>query len=217
VIVLAILSGLGLRRFVLGLFAAVAALWLAVAFTPLDRAFADGLPRVDPLRPADAIYVLASDVHSDGDLSAESLARLDAGLELVGSGPAPGLARGDLAPPAGRYVDAAHNHLDAFHLETEVIGLGPVNTTREEGLRVAALFRERGWHRVVLVTSPVHSRRAAGVFEALGLEVISAPTREAKYDLEGLDSSDDRLRAFPDILHERLGLWIYRRRGWVDP
>src|SRR5262249_51410477 len=118
---------------------------------------------------------------------------------------------------AARYVDAAHNHLDAFHLETEVIGLGPVNTTREEGLRVAALFRERGWHRVVLVTSPVHSRRAAGVFEALGLEVISAPTREAKYDLEGLDSSDDRLRAFPDILHERLGLWIYRRRGWVDP
>jgi len=67
------------------------------------------------------------------------------------------------------------------------------------------------------VTSPVHSRRAAAVFEAQGIQVISAPTREAKYDIDELEGFDDRLRAFTDILHERLGLWIYRRRGWVDP
>jgi uncharacterized SAM-binding protein YcdF (DUF218 family) len=217
VVVAAILCGLGLRRVVLGLLAAVAALWLAVAFTPLDRALVDGLPRIDPLRPADAIYVLASDVQPDGDLTTESMARLVHGLELVGAGLAPRLLLGELAPPHGRYADAARRLLDAYHLQTEVIGLGPVTTTREEGLRVAELFRERGWHRVLLVTSSVHSRRAAGVFEAEGLEVVSAPTREAKYDLEELASSDERLRAFPAILHERLGIWIYRRRGWVNP
>lgn len=217
VIVLAILCGLGLRRIVDGLLVAFAALWLAVAFTPLTHVLAKDLPRVDEPRPADAIYVLASDIQEDGDLTTESLARLDRALELVGYGLAPRLLVGEIEPPAGRYADAAHRLLDAYHLKTEVIGVGPVATTREEGVRVAALFRERGWHRVIVVTSPAHSRRAAAVFEAQGLEVLSWPTREAKYDLETLETTGDRLRAFPDILHERLGLWIYRRRGWVDP
>ncbi len=217
VVVLAVLCGLGLRRLVVAMLVAVGALWLTVAFTPLDRALVDGWPRVDPLRPADAIYVLASDIQGDGDLTTESQARLVRALEYVAQGLAPRLVVGELDRPVPRYAAAARRLVDAYHLKTEVIGVGPVTSTRDEGLRVGALFRERGWHTLIVVTSPVHSRRAAAVFEAQGIQVISAPTREAKYDIDELEGFDDRLRAFTDILHERLGLWIYRRRGWVDP
>jgi uncharacterized SAM-binding protein YcdF (DUF218 family) len=217
VIVGAVLCGLGLRVLVLALFLGAVALWTAVAFTPLDRALADGLPRADPLGPADVIYVLASDVQPDGDLTSESLSRLTHGLELAGQGLAQRIVVGELPAPHGRFAEAARRYIAELHLGIEVLSVGPVTTTHDEGVLVAELFRQHGWRRVLLVTSPFHSRRAAAVFEAAGLEVVSAPTREGKYNVEALATADERLRAFSDILHERLGSWIYRRRGWVSP
>lgn len=198
-------------------FAALALLWLAVALTPLDRFLADGLPREDTVGPADVVYVLASDVQPDGDVSMEGTARLVHGLELIGRGLAPRLIVGELQPPHGRYAATARRLLDAYHLTAELQAIGPVATTRDEAVKLAALARAEGWKRVLLVTAQLHSRRAAAVFEAQGLEVVSSPSREARFDLEDLSAPDNRLRAFPDILHERLGIWIYRRRGWLNP
>jgi len=211
-----LLSAVRLQVVLTSLLGLLAALWLAVAFTPLDRALADGLPRVDALGPADAIYVLASDVQPDGDLTVEALARLVHGIELAGQALAPRLVVGELPRPHGRYADSARRFLDELHLPTELLTVGPVGTTHDEAVLLGELFKKNGWRRVLLVTSPLHSRRAAAVFEAQGLTVVSAPTREAKYDLETLSSPDERLRAFPEIVHEELGIWVYRRRGWLD-
>jgi hypothetical protein len=49
------------------------------------------------------------------------------------------------------------------------------------------------------------------------LEVISSPSTETQYDFEMLTRPDDRLRALAPVLHERLGLYVYRRRGWIAP
>jgi hypothetical protein len=38
---------------------------------------------------------------------------------------------------------------------------------------------------------------------------------ERSFDLETLDQPDDKLRAFSSIMHEKLGIWIYTRRGWL--
>jgi hypothetical protein len=38
---------------------------------------------------------------------------------------------------------------------------------------------------------------------------------ETRFDLETLDRADDRLIAFGSLIHERVGLWVYRRRGWI--
>ena len=35
------------------------------------------------------------------------------------------------------------------------------------------------------------------------------------HDVSTLPHADDRIRAFGAALHERVGLWIYRLRGWV--
>jgi uncharacterized SAM-binding protein YcdF (DUF218 family) len=69
--------------------------------------------------------------------------------------------------------------------------------------------------RVLAVTSPTHTRRAAATLEKQGLAVISVPSIETNFDLERLRHPGDRRRAFGAIAHERLGLVVYRRRGWI--
>ena len=81
---------------------------------------------------------------------------------------------------------------------------------------MARLFRERGWRKLLLVTSPTHSRRAAATFEREGVSVVSSPSMETRFDLENLTRTDDRLFAFGAVLHERVGLGVYRWRGWID-
>ena len=53
------------------------------------------------------------------------------------------------------------------------------------------------------------------LLEAQGLEVMATPSRETRFDLENLDRPEERLLAFGAIIHERLGLFVYRRRGWI--
>jgi len=86
---------------------------------------------------------------------------------------------------------------------------------RTEAVAVARLLRERGWKRVLAVTSPLHSRRAAASLEAQGIEVASCPSMEPRFDVNALRPGGDRLEAFGHALHERLGLFVYRRRGWI--
>jgi uncharacterized SAM-binding protein YcdF (DUF218 family) len=213
----ALLGAARLRPLLVGALAALALLWLVVAWTPLTRALAAGLTRRDEPAPADAVYVLASAVRQNGDLSAEALARLVHGLELVHDGLAPRLILSELDPPANHYAEGAARIMRRFGIATELVAVGPVHTTHDEAVLVGKLCRERGLTRLLLVTSPYHSRRAAAAFEAEGLTVISSPSMEPRYDVDFLEHPDDRLRAFADIVHERLGAWIYARRGWLRP
>ena len=79
----------------------------------------------------------------------------------------------------------------------------------------AEYLKKRGLKRIIVATSPTHTFRGAALLEAQGLEVMAAPARETRFDLENLDKSEERLFAFGTIIHERLGIWVYRRRGWI--
>jgi hypothetical protein len=39
---------------------------------------------------------------------------------------------------------------------------------------------------------------------------------ETRFDLEAFDTWGDRLAAFRSLLHERIGLWLYARKGWIQ-
>jgi uncharacterized SAM-binding protein YcdF (DUF218 family) len=80
---------------------------------------------------------------------------------------------------------------------------------------VAALARREGWRRVIVVTDPFHSRRAAGALRREGLKVRSVPCGHGEYRSERLDSPDDRIEAFRDWLHETMAIRYYRSRGWL--
>ena len=45
--------------------------------------------------------------------------------------------------------------------------------------------------------------------------VVRVPAVETRFDLETLDRPLERIALFSQVLHERLGTWIYRRRGWM--
>jgi uncharacterized SAM-binding protein YcdF (DUF218 family) len=196
----------------------LAALWLLVAFSPLCLWLARPLVRADALRPADAIFVLSSNVQVDDDPSPSALARATRGLELFGAGLAPWLYLSELPPPAGsfrRYLRESARRIGLPHPEA-ILDVGLVGNTRDEAVRVAALFRDKGWRRLLLVTSPTHTRRAAAAFERAGVpEVVAVPAVETWYDVERLRRSDERIESFGASVHEWIGLYVYGRRGWI--
>jgi hypothetical protein len=118
-------------------------------------------------------------------------------------------------PPSPSHARLARETAALLGLRVEVLSVGPVRNTRDEANMLADLCRERGWKRVVLVTSPLHSLRGALALEGQGLEVASVPAAETRYDLESLDRPGERLIAFADALHERAGLLYYRFRGYL--
>lgn len=194
-----------------------AALGLLVVLTPLSRWLAHGLIRRDPPRSADLVFVFSSRIQNDGELTSVSMARLVHGLELLGEGLAPRICLSEIEGPGKSYTAPARALMDNLGLHQEVVTIGPVWNTHDEALGFARVCHTRGWHRVLAVTSPYHSRRACAALEAQGLEVVSSPCSETLYDLENLERVDDRLLAFQAALHERLGLWAYSQRGWIRP
>jgi uncharacterized SAM-binding protein YcdF (DUF218 family) len=205
-----------LRRLAGVVVALLALLWLAVSFTPVTSWLAEGLVRRDPVEAADAVFVFASRVQEDGDPTTDAMSRLLKGVELVAAGRAPRLLVSEVAPPSGPYAPLARAWLDAFARSGEVVSVGRIVNTHEEAVAVAKMCRERGWRRVLAVSSPTHTRRAAAALEKEGLVVFAVPSVETRFDLERLNWPGDRREAFAAIAHERLGLVVYRRRGWIE-
>lgn len=105
----------------------------------------------------------------------------------------------------------------------EVISLGGCKNTRHEAEKVSRLAQERGWKRVLLVTSASHMRRAAGVFRTTtGLEIVPVPSAFlTSVSVVTTDSLDliPRSGGFGKIdgfLHEQIGWRVYRWRGWIS-
>jgi uncharacterized SAM-binding protein YcdF (DUF218 family) len=203
-----------LRRLAAVATALLAALWLVVSFTPLTQVLRDDLVRRDEPRTADAVFVFGSRVQVDGEPTSEAMSRLLKGLQLVSEGRAARLIVSE-QPKGGRYAPIAREWTRVFAPKVEVLAVGLIRNTHEEAVAVSALCAQHGWKRVIAVSSPVHMRRAAGALEKEGLEVVAVPAVETRYDLETLDEPGDRRRAFGSILHERLGLAVYARRGWI--
>jgi uncharacterized SAM-binding protein YcdF (DUF218 family) len=191
-------------------------LWLAVSFTALTSWLADGLVRRDRVEAADAVFVFASRVQEDGDPTSDAMSRLLKGVELLAAGHAPRLLVSEVPPPAGSYAPLARAWVAAFGGRGEVVSVGRIRSTRDEAVAVARLCRERGWTRVLAVTSPTHTRRAAAALEKEGLRVFAVPSVETRFDLERLHRPGDRRESFGAVAHERVGLFVYRRRGWIE-
>jgi uncharacterized SAM-binding protein YcdF (DUF218 family) len=208
----ALLWNTRLRQWVAAGAGVLVVLWCVVAFTPLSSWLADGLRRQDPVESADAVLVLAAGRRADGS---GALTRLLHGVELLAEGRAPKLVVTDAGPTDPSYAEEARSLMARLGLKQELQVLPPAKNTRQEALALADLYRKQSWKRVLVVTSPAHSRRAAAALEHEGVDVISSPSREMRFNFQALESWSDRLRAFGTLIHERLGLWVYDRRGWL--
>lgn len=186
-----------------------------VCYTPLVSALVGGSSRADRLRRVEAVVVLAANIWDDGTPSGVSQGRLIRGYELLRESHARELVLTRLAPPKQSYQPAVRRQLRTLGIDAPVHEVGPVSNTRDEAVAVRELALDRGWSQVILVTDPIHMRRAAAAFEKIGVRVLRAPCAEGDYDLGSLRGPSDRLQAFRDWAHETVGYQTYRLRGWI--
>lgn len=198
----------------------IAALALAITYTPLVSVLAKPLVRRDsvPSR-VDAIATLSSGVTPGGQMRSATLDRLLSGLALAREGKAPavlvseerrsyrGLAVSDSADL--RQVVAS------FNTPVEVIFIDSVFTTRTEALRMRQVAWPRGWRTIAVVTSPLHSRRACATFEAVGFKVVCVPALSREHVVPDALTPQDRLRTFRSWLYETFAAATYRSNGWI--
>lgn len=221
----ALLGLAGAERALRAAAATLALLLVLVTSLPFAAAVAPSLvrrdrPTADSGAAVDAVAVLSSGVGDDGMIQGEGVDRLLAGLALARRTGRP-LVISVVRP---RHRPGVSSLPDQERL-VALAGVGDrlwtvdsVGTTHDEAVRMAALARAHGWHRVALVTSPAHTRRACATFERAGLAVVCtpAPARDAAWGGPNpLRAPDDRLRVTASWLYEQLGWLVYRHRGWV--
>ena len=192
------------------LLAAVLVVLAAAAYRPALRFVGRALVVEDALAPADAVVIMAGGIPS----------REATAAGLYGQGWAPRVVlSNDFTPDRVRALIA----LGARHLDYQgesrlvlekhgvppdaIVALSlPVKTTEAELRVVAETARARGWRRVILVTSPLHSRRVKLLWarEASGgVEGLIALVKEEAIPGDGWWRKRRQAEA---ILHEYLGL-----------
>lgn len=192
----------------------VAALVLAalaiVAHAPALRLMGRALVVEDPLTRADAIVVVAGGTPDREEVAAR-LYREGLAPEVVLSNQfTPDRVRNLIALGARHldYQGEARVALEQHGVPSQVIVAlpTPVKTTEAELRIVGEAARARGWRRVILVTSPQHSRRVKLVWSReapAGIEGLVRVVAEDKF----LDGDWWRKRRQTEaVLHEYLGL-----------
>lgn len=99
--------------------------------------------------------------------------------------------------------------------EQILIAPGTVTTTSEEALAVRQLAEQQGWHALIVVTDPFHTRRARlcfrEAFRGSGVTVAVRAAEGSSYDPETWWKSADGLRAtWTEYLKLALHLVGYR-------
>ena len=216
------LGWFGRLRWPLTLCGATFALLFVVQWLPWPASLARGMVRTDslPATGVDAIVVLSASMTDDGTLSPTAASRLLEGARLYRAGVAPRLAVSRIVrfDGADRPFDSDQSQLallQAAGVAPELKVLSPVENTHVEAVRMTEWAQPKGWRRIVVVTSPIHTRRACAAFEAQGFEVTCRPSPEREFSLRVMGAGSDRSRAFGQWLYEFLGWWEYRARGWV--
>jgi uncharacterized SAM-binding protein YcdF (DUF218 family) len=101
-----------------------------------------------------------------------------------------------------------------------VTNLGVCINTHDEAIAFRILAQDQGWLKVVLVTSALHMRRSVALFKKQGIDIVPVA---ADFQVQGV-SQDLQFSLFPRqhrlflmtlYLHEKIGWWVYRARGWV--
>ena len=191
-----------------------------VAYTPIMRWPTRALVRSDATGDpgVQAIVVLSGGITADGYLKEPGLDRLLTGASLVRQGVADTLilSRERLGRGASRVTSEADQErvLGLLAPPPRVLVVDSVHSTHDEAVRMAALVRARGISRVVVVTSPLHTRRACATFAKVGFRVTCVASESRDVALQRLPLAD-RVRAFRLALYELTALALYRARGWI--
>ena len=200
------------RPFLTALLVVLALLALvAVAHRPLLRAAGHALVVNEPAPPADAIVVVAG-----GTPGREARAAV---LFQAGGAPRVLVSRQFVPERVQTLIAMGIRPLD-FQGESvlvlEKLGVPrdaivtldqPVEITETELRQVVAAAKARGWHRVTLVTSGLHTRRVRLIWRREAAGAIVAGIVAAPDECSSADGWWRRRRCSEGVLHEYLGLF----------
>lgn len=191
---------------------------------PLLATLEERFPDSSGCPEAGFIVVLGGGVNSQatrvddyGAMSAATLARISAGLDLLKSYPETRI----IVSGGGRAAISEASMMQSFLLQAGIAGnriVAESNSanTRENAREVARLFEELSYTgQAMLVSSAVHLPRAAGDFVAQGVEVCAVPVdrlRIKRVPFWALMPQISALRKFDFWLHEVTALTVYRFR-----
>ena len=119
-------------------------------------------------------------------------------------------------------ADAVHAYLtEVKAVSIPMVSLGLCKDTHDEALKMFALAQERGWRKVLLVTSANHMPRSVSTFTKAGIQVIPVPCNyhssfSQEVDVDWLHLPQPTGFAnFHLWFHEAVGTLVYRWRGWL--
>ena len=193
----------------------ILALYLLLFYTPALWLLAAPLRVTVPPQQADAIVVFGGGVGESGNRGGGYEERVRQAVDLYQAG------------FANRLI-LSSGFVYAFR-EAEIMralatseGIPSSNTvletraasTRENVMFVYDILQERGWNRILLVSSPYHMRRATLTWEKLAPEVVVIPTpsNRSRYYAHTFGASIEQVRG---IGREYAALAYYWIQGWV--
>lgn len=159
----------------------------------------------DMLRHADALVPLAGDparVVAAAQLFRQGYAR----WFIVTSMPDPGTATWH------GYADKVVGKARTLHVPGDAILIAPgaVTTTYDEAIVLRRVMQAQGWHSLLVVTSPSHTRRARMIFQAVfantGITIMVHPIADQSYTAESWWKSTGGIQ---QALSEYLKLALY--------
>jgi uncharacterized SAM-binding protein YcdF (DUF218 family) len=198
---------------------------VARAERPQARTDIDSLPEADVVVALGGGYCV-----SEHDMFGFALgaggSRVLTALELVRRGKAKALVLGGNVPPAGKPGVVASSLVQGWVLASgmttvTVANLGLCANTHDEALRFKELSAQCGWRKVILVTSALHIPRSVSAFAAQGIAVVPVACDFQAYGVPPVQGDfspfprQHRLFLLALYMHERIGWWVYRARGWV--
>lgn len=200
------------RRRLLGIIAGVLLLGVTLwaLHGPLLRAVARALIVEDALADADALVVVAG--------GAPFRERAVADLFKQGWAPRVVVSRPVNPAPVAALVQMGVRRLDIQgESEAALLYFGvpkaalvtiaqTAQITEDELALVRQEARARGWHRLILVSSPEHTRRVKTIWYRRGSDGIAAIVRGSPYGRFPLDDWWRERRMAERVLHEYLGL-----------
>jgi uncharacterized SAM-binding protein YcdF (DUF218 family) len=214
----------------------MAMIWLTTATTlparwlaTLERPYAVDRATVEP---ADAIVVLGGTlIFSEYDTHQFSVGgafdRVLTGLELINSGKSNLLivGGGGYPLPTGEMFSesiAIKDWIQGRQTNDATIEALPIcESTRGEAVATEQILKPRNIQKILLVSSASHLKRAVGLFEEQGFQVVSA----IGCDFEGITREHlpifaftprhDRLDILTILFHELVGRAYYSLRGWT--
>ena len=152
--------------------------------------------------------------------------RLVAAVQVAREGNGKALVLGGSGPLPGKPGESAASLLcDLVRqwklCDAEILDLGICRNTHDEAVRLQELKVERGWKRITIVTSALHMKRAEATIRKLNGEVgaVACDFRVCGVPQRPWKSfpfpQTDRMHLLQDYLHEVVGYWVYRYRGWI--